>query len=154
MGKQTIQSTCDELVQSFKKTAEKQALYQQIFTLGKEFQGLEDHQKDAKFLVKNCLSQAWLIPSYKEDKVYFAMDSDALIVKGVMSLLHRVYHDRTPEEILSVDVDFWLNLGLVHLLSMNRRNGTLGLIKQIRLYGVTYQAIHKTNQPPHPQPLT
>ena len=140
MAQVSIQQQCQEIKQSLARLVDKQDTYHYIFKLGKDFAGIDIPARQDKYLVAGCVSQAWLIPYHKEQHLYFDMDSEALIVRGIMSLLHQVYHNRRPAEILSVPVDFWLDLQLTSLLSMNRRSGTLGMIKQILQYATVCQA--------------
>lgn len=140
MAQESIQSKCQELEKVLAGFTVKQETYNYIFQLGKDFDGMSLARREAKFLVPGCISQAWLIPEHKEGRLCFAMDSEALIVRGIMALLHQVYHDRTPAEILSVPLEYWLDLELTALLSMNRRNGTVGMIKQILQYATVCKA--------------
>lgn len=135
-----IHEQCQSIQSALAKLGDKQDIYRYIFSLGKDFRGMDQSLREDKYLVDGCISQAWLIPHQQQPKLYFDMDSEALIVRGLMSLLHSVYHGRTPQEILSVDLEFWLNLELTSLLSMNRRNGTVGMIKQILQYAAVCQA--------------
>lgn len=137
----SIEEACRSLDHTLKSLTSKQEKYHYIFQLGKDFPGLGQEARDNRFLVKGCISQAWLIPHHAEGRLFFDMDSEALIVKGIMALIHGVYQHRTPDEILSVDLSYWLHLDLTSLLSMNRRNGALGIIKQILLYAATYKAL-------------
>ena len=123
MVNSTISESCQNIDQLFQKLQNKQDKYHHVFDLGKAFEGISEDlkTKESPFLVKGCMSLAWLIPRFEEGRVFFGMDSEALIVKGIMALFHQVYNSRTPDEILSVKIQFWLDLGLVSLLSMNRR---------------------------------
>lgn len=145
MAQESIQSKCREIEQVLAGFTMKQDTYNYIFKLGKDFKGITMGMREAKFLVPGCISQAWLIPSHKGGQLYFAMDSEALIVRGIMALLHQVYHDRTPVDILSVPLEYWLDLELTALLSMNRRNGTVGMIKQILQYATVCEAWWRTD---------
>jgi len=89
--------------------------------------------------VKGCQSQVWLHASVKDGKVYFQADSDASIVKGIVSVLVRIYSDATPDEILATKPEFLDTIGLRQHLSMSRANGLSSMIKQISMYAIAFK---------------
>lgn len=140
-----ILQTRDAVVSLLKAQKSKDDRFRELVKLGKELEGLSEVERDDKFLIKGCLSAAWLIPSYSDGHVFFKADSEAVIVKGIISVLIKVYSGQTPADILSLDASFLKDAGIEEALSMNRRSGLANMIKQIKLYAVTYQALHQTN---------
>lgn len=132
----SVEDCCAEIVRELASLA-KQEVFAYLVALGKELPSLGVDYRDDAYLVKGCVSRAWLIPKAHGERVYFFLDSEALIVKGILSLLRRVYHGRRPEEILAVTSDFWKDTGITMILSMNRRNGIAHMLKQIRLYALS-----------------
>ena len=128
----------------------KEEVFTHLVELGKQLPALEESFKDDQYLVKGCISRAWLIPRSHQGHIYFFLDSEALIVKGILCLLRKVYHGRKPEEILAVSPEFWKETGITMILSMNRRNGIAHMLKQIRLYALTASylpSLSDTNSP-------
>jgi len=114
--------------------------YKHIIGLGKNLTDMNESHKTEENKVKGCQSQVWLHAELNEDKkVIFTADSDAAIVKGIVSLLLRVYSDATPEEILSVKPDFLETIGLRQHLSMSRANGLSSMVKQISMYALAFK---------------
>ena len=114
--------------------------FRYLVNLGREAEEYPEAFRSDDFKVKGCISQLWLHPRLEEGKVFFSVDSDASIPKGIAALLARVYSGCTPEEVLGIDPAFLMEIGVEQALSMNRRNGLSNLIKQIRLYGMAYRA--------------
>jgi len=110
--------------------------YSYIIALGKELAPMKS--KEEKFLVKGCQSQVWLIPNFNGKTVHFTGDSDALISKGLLALLLSLFNNKTPQEILNTPDTFLKDLGILEHISMNRTNGVLSMLKQIKLYAVVF----------------
>ncbi len=115
--------------------------YKELITLGKQLPAYPEEKRDEKFKVKGCQSQVWLCPEFKEGRVYFHADSDALLVKGIAAVLVGVYSDTTPDEILSTKPDFLSEVGITEHLSMNRSNGLAAMMKQIQMYAVVFKSM-------------
>jgi cysteine desulfuration protein SufE len=115
--------------------------YRYIIEMGRQLPPLADAQRLEKYLISGCMSQAWLVPEFKDGRVLFYADSDAAIVKGIMAILIAVYGNNTPEEILSLSPDFLREGGITEHLSMNRRNGLSNVVKQIMLYSTAFKAL-------------
>lgn len=113
--------------------------YKELITLGKEYQSLEELEKDDKFKVKGCTSQVWLLPRFDQGKIFFKADSDSTLVKGIVSLLVYVYSDSTPDEIISNKPEFLKEIGIMENLTMNRSNGLASMMKQIQMYALVYK---------------
>ena len=112
--------------------------YAHIIAMGKGLDAYPTEFKQDDFLVSGCQSQVWLHPSFDGTTIHFDADSEALVVKGLVAILMRIYNHRTPQEILSVPKDFIATLGLDTHLSQNRANGLASMIKQIGLYAIAY----------------
>jgi cysteine desulfuration protein SufE len=118
--------------------------YKFIIEKGRELPTLKDDQRQDKYLVQGCMSQAWLVPEMKDGRLFFYVDSDAAIVKGIMAVLVAVYSGNTPAENLSLPPDFLKEGGITEHLSMNRRNGLSSVVKQIMLYSTAFKALSKS----------
>ena len=127
--------------------------YEYIISLGKELEPLTDTERSDTYLVKGCQSRVWLIPSFDGEHIHFKADSDAVITKGLVALLMRIYNHRTPSEILDVPGNFVQRLGLDTHLSQNRASGLASMIKQIAHYAVAYNT-HHTPPTTHHLPST
>jgi len=112
--------------------------YEYLIELGKSLPMIEESAKTEANLIKGCQSRVWLNSSFSDGKVFFTADSDAIITKGIISLLVRVYNGRTPKEILDSDFSFISEIGLKENLSPTRANGLVSMIKQIKEYALAY----------------
>lgn len=110
--------------------------YEFIIELGKELPELPEDMKIDKYLISGCQSKLWIVPEFKDGRLYFQVDSDAIITKGIASLVLRVLSGQTPEDILNANLDFINKIGLSNHLSPTRSNGLLSMIKQIKLYAM------------------
>lgn len=117
--------------------------YNYLIELGKSLQPIDDTYKTEQFLIKGCQARVWLHADYKDGKVVFSADSDALITKGIVALLIRVLSDQPPQDIIDADMDFIDRIGLREHLSQTRSNGLLNMIRQMKLYALAFQ---KTKQ--------
>jgi cysteine desulfuration protein SufE len=115
--------------------------YKELINLGKQLPSYPEEKREEKFKVKGCQSQVWLCPEFKEGRVYFHADSDAVLVKGIVGVLVSVYSDSTPDEILSTSPDFLKEVGITEHLSMNRSNGLAAMMKQIQMYAVVFKSM-------------
>lgn len=119
--------------------------YRFIIAKGRGLPELTETQRDDKFLIQGCMSKAWLIPELRDGRIYFAADSEAAIVKGIMAILVEVYSGNTPSENLGLSPEFLREGGITEHLSMNRRNGLSSVLKQIMLYSTAYKALGHLN---------
>ncbi|MCX6116212.1 MAG: SufE family protein, partial [Proteobacteria bacterium] len=124
----------DRLIQEMAKISDVDERYRFIIAKGKSLPEISSNDRLDKFLIAGCLSKAWLIPKFDGKTLEFSADSEAAIVKGIMALLLDVYSQNSPAEILSLSPDFLKEAGITEHLSMNRRNGLSGVIKQVMLY--------------------
>jgi cysteine desulfuration protein SufE len=136
----TINELQDELVEEFSFFTDWMEKYELIIQLGKELPLADEQYKTDDNLIRGCQSRVWLHPEYKDGKVYFTADSDALITKGLVAMIVRVLSGHTPKEIAEADVYFIDRIGLRNHLSPTRSNGLLSMLKQMKLYAVAFQA--------------
>lgn len=133
----------DQIKSRFLRFSDWEDRYKELIQIGKDLAPYPDDKRDEKYKVKGCQSQVWLFPEFKNGRVYFQADSDAVLVKGIVGLLVSVYNDATPEEILSVKPDFLKEVGITEHLSMNRSNGLAAMMKQIQMYAVVFKSMQK-----------
>ena len=113
--------------------------YQMLIDLGNEQHPLPAADKVESILIAGCQSRLWLVCEEKDGRLHFRAESDALIVKGIVTLLIRVLNDHTPEEILNADLYFIDSIGLREHLSPTRSNGLLSMLKQMKAYALAYK---------------
>lgn len=130
----TIKEVQDLIVEEFSAFDEWMDKYEYIIELGKSLEMIDTGKKVEEKLIKGCQSRVWLDCQINDGKLCFTADSDAIITKGIISLLIRVYNGRTPQEILSSDLVFLEQIGLKENLSPTRANGLVSMIEQIRTY--------------------
>ena len=136
----TIQEIQDEIIAEFNDFDDWLDRYQLLIDLGSEQEPLPEEYKTDNNLIEGCQSRVWLQADYTDGKVFFCAESDAMIVKGIVSLLIRVYSGHTPDEILGCEPYFVEAIGLKEHLSPTRSNGLLAMIKQMKLYALVFKA--------------
>ena len=136
----TINEKQDEIIEQFSDFEDWLDRYQLLIDLGGEQDPLPQEYKTDNNLIEGCQSRVWLQADLVDGKVQFRAESDALIVKGIVSLLIKVYSGHTPDEILEVEPYFVEAIGLKEHLSPTRSNGLLAMIKQMRLYALAFKA--------------
>jgi cysteine desulfuration protein SufE len=135
----TINEIQDEIIEEFSGFDDWMDKYQLLIDLGNEQEPLEEKFKTEQNLIDGCQSRVWLVADLVEGKViHFKAESDALIVKGIVSLLIRVLSDHTPQEILDAELYFIDEIGLKEHLSPTRSNGLLAMVKQMRMYALAF----------------
>ena len=132
----TIEERVEEVKEEFSMLPEAEDKYTHIIDLGKTLGGYPEELRDEAYKVKGCQSNVWLTASLDGDKVAYLGDSDALIVKGLVGLMLRVYSGQPPQAVAQANTQWLEDIGLAHLLSPTRRNGLSAMLKQIRLYAV------------------
>jgi cysteine desulfuration protein SufE len=140
MENRTVVDVENEIIEEFSVFEDWMDKYEYIIELGKGIPMIQEAQKTEANLIKGCQSRVWLSSEYRDGRIFFAADSDAIITKGIISLLIRVFNGRTPQEILSSDFSFVEKIGLKDNLSPTRANGLVSMIKQIQNYAVAYSA--------------
>lgn len=145
----TINEIQDEIIEEFSAFDDWMDKYQLLIDLGNEQEPLEEKYKTEQNLIDGCQSRVWLVAELLprtdtgehgegESVIHFRAESDALIVKGIVTLLIRVLNDHTPQEILDADLYFIEQIGLKEHLSPTRSNGLLAMVKQMRLYALAF----------------
>ncbi len=134
----TIEEREQEIIEEFSMFDDWMDKYEHIIELGKELPLIDDKYKTPDYLIKGCQSQVWLNADYKDGKISFTADSDAIITKGVIALLIRALNNQSPKDILTAKLDFLKEIGLQDHLSPTRANGLLGMVKQLKTYALAY----------------
>ena len=134
----TINERQDEIIEEFAGFDDWMDKYQLLIDLGNEQEPLEEKYKTEQNLIDGCQSRVWLQADFEEGKIHFKAESDALIVKGIVTLLIRVLSDHTPQEILDADLYFIDEIGLKEHLSPTRSNGLVAMVKQMRVYALAF----------------
>ena len=134
----TINEIQDEIIDEFSGFEDWMDKYQLLIDLGNEQEPLDEKYKTESNLIDGCQSRVWLQCDYVDGKLNFTAESDALIVKGIVALLIRVFSGHTPQEIIDAEVYFIDEIGLKDHLSPTRSNGLLAMMKQIKMYAVGY----------------
>lgn len=136
----TINEVQDEIVEEFSDFEDWMDKYQLLIDLGSEQEPIDEKYKTEQNLIDGCQSRVWLQADLKDGKVIFQAESDALIVKGIITLLIKVLSGHTPDEILNADLYFIEKIGLKEHLSPTRSNGLLAMVKQMRMYALAFKA--------------
>ena len=136
----SINEIQDEIIEEFSDFDDWMDKYQLLIDLGNGQEPLDEKYKTEQNLIDGCQSRVWLQADYVDGKIHFSAESDALIVKGIVSLLIRVLSDHTPQEILNADLYFIDKIGLKEHLSPTRSNGLVALVKQMRVYALAFSA--------------
>lgn len=138
----TINETQNEIIEEFADLSDWMDRYAFIIELGTQLPPLDADQKVPANLIEGCQSRVWIASDRLDDgRIRFKADSDAMIVKGIISLLLKVLSDRTPDEILGADLYFIKEIGLSDHLSPTRSNGLVAMVKQIKNYAIAYKAL-------------
>lgn len=120
--------------------------YAYIIEQGNQVTPLKEEYKTPENIIQGCQSRVWLQADYRDGKLYFQAESDAVIVKGLLALVLRVFNGQTPDEIIGTDLRFMKEIGLTEHLSPTRSNGLLAVIKQIRFYAMAYKAKNESGE--------
>jgi len=141
----TISEIQDEIIDEFSGFDDWMDKYALLIEIGNELQPLDVQYKTNNNLIEGCQSRVWLQADFVDGKVIFQGESDAVIVKGLVSLLIKVLSNHTPEEILSSDLYFIDKIGLKEHLSPTRSNGLVSMLKQMKLYALAFNEKTKSN---------
>jgi len=136
----SIKEIQDEVIDEFSAFDDWLDRYALLIELGNALPPMAEKLKTENNLIEGCQSRVWLNAEYKEGRIFYAAESDAVIVKGIVSLLIKVFSGHTPNEILTADLDFIDTIGLKEHLSPTRSNGLLSMVKQMRLYALAFKA--------------
>lgn len=135
-----IKEQQDAIIEEFGFFSDWTEKYEHIIQMGKDLPLIAEQYKVDENLIRGCQSRVWLQAEYKDGKVWFTADSDAVITKGLVSMMVRVLSGQTPGDIAKADIYFIDEIGLRNHLSLTRSNGLLSMLKQMKLYGVAFQA--------------
>ena len=137
---ESIQQKQDQIIEEFNFFQDWSEKYQYLIDLGKTLPEFDENNKIDSNLIKGCQSKVWLNSSFNDNMVIFEADSDAIISKGIISLLVKVFSGHKPDEIIEANIDFIEKIGLDSHLSQTRANGLLSMIKKIKIYALAYKA--------------
>ncbi|MDR1332316.1 MAG: SufE family protein [Tannerella sp.] len=135
----TINDAQDEIIETFSAFDEWLDKYALLIELGNSLETLDGRHKTESNLIEGCQSRVWLHAEYTDGNVLFRGESDAVIVKGIISLLINVLSGHSPQEILDSDLYFIERIGLREHLSPTRSNGLLAMLRQMRMYALAFQ---------------
>lgn len=141
----TIDQTQQEIVDEFSDIEDWMDRYAYIIDLGNALPPIDEKYKTPSHLIEGCQSRVWLNAEEVDGKVEFTADSDAIIVKGIISLLIKVLNGHTPDEILNSDLWFIDKIGLSEHLSPTRSNGLVAMVKQMRMYALAFKTCDAAN---------
>jgi cysteine desulfuration protein SufE len=136
----TINEVQERIIEDFSQFDDWMTRYELLIDTGKELPAINPAHKVKDFLIEGCQSKVWLYPEYDGSVINFTADSDAIITRGIVSLLIKVLSGRTPAEIMEADLYFIDKIGLRQNLSPTRSNGLLSMVKQMKLYAIAYNA--------------
>ena len=135
----TIEEIENDITEEFSLFDSWDDKYEYIIDLGKKLPPLEDQYKKDENKVKGCQSTVWLVADYKDGRIYYKADSDAVIVKGLISMLIRVLSGQTADDIVNAKLDFIREIGMMSHLAQTRSNGLLSMVKQMKNYALAYK---------------
>lgn len=130
----------EEIVNEFSMFDDWMQRYEYIIELGKSLPLIDEKYKTDENIIKGCQSKVWLQGEQKSDKIVFTADSDAILTKGIIAILIRVFSNQSPAQILKANTDFIDEIGLKEHLSPTRANGLVSMIKQIKMYALAFEA--------------
>lgn len=136
----TINERQQEIIDEFVDIEDWMDRYGCIIDMGNQLPAIDEKLKTPDRIIEGCQSRVWLDAQYRDGKVYYEADSDAIIVKGMISMLVSVLSGHTPDEILNADLHFIDDIGLSEHLSPTRSNGLLAMVKQMRLYALAFKS--------------
>jgi len=137
--KMTIKEIQNDIIDEFSMFDNWEERYQYMIDLGKTLPLIDDQYKTDDHLIKGCQSKVWVHAEMKNGKVDFTADSDAIITKGIIAILLRVFSNQSPKDIIESNTDFIDKIGLKEHLSPTRANGLVSMIKQLKMYAIAYQ---------------
>ena len=135
----TIKEKQEEVIEEFAMFEDWMQRYEYMIELGKSLPLIDEKYKTDDNLIKGCQSKVWVHAKLEGDQLAFTADSDAIITKGIVAILIRVFSDQHPSEIIEADTAFIDEIGLKEHLSPTRANGLVSMIKQLKMYAIAYQ---------------
>ncbi|MBS1932970.1 MAG: SufE family protein [Bacteroidetes bacterium] len=140
----TIEEIEKEIVEEFSLFDSWDDKYEYIIDMGKKLQPLEDEYKVDANKVRGCQSTVWLVADYRDGRIFFKAESDAIIVKGLISMLIRVLSGQNPDDIINAKLNFIQEIGMTTHLAQTRSNGLLSMVKQMKNYALAYKVKNST----------
>lgn len=134
-----IQDIQNEVVDEFSMFEDWMQRYEYMIELGKSLPLIDEQYKTDDYIIKGCQSKVWVRADMEDNKVIFTADSDAIITKGIIAILIRVFSNQSPQDILKADTIFIDEIGLKEHLSPTRANGLVSMIKQLKMYALAYE---------------
>ena len=138
-----IKEIQDEIIDEFSMFDDWEERYQYVIDLGKTLPLIEEQYKTEDNIIKGCQSKVWLHGEEQEGNIVFTADSDAILTKGLIAIMIRVFSNQKPEAILEANTEFIDEIGLKEHLSPTRANGLVSMIKQIKMYALAFTAKNK-----------
>ena len=135
----TIEEIQNEIVEEFSMYEDWMQRYEYMIELGKSLPLIDEKYKVDEYIIKGCQSKVWVHADMKDNKILFTADSDAIITKGIIAILIRVYSGQHPKDIINADTSFIDEIGLKEHLSPTRANGLVNMMKQLKLYAIAYE---------------
>ena len=136
----------EEIIDNFSLFDEWEEKYEYVIDLGKKLEPLDDKFKLEENIIKGCQSTVWLVADHKDGRIFYKADSDAIIVKGLVSMLIQVLSGQSPRAILDAKMDFINEIGMMGHLAQTRSNGLVAMIKQMKNYALAFQAISQADK--------
>jgi cysteine desulfuration protein SufE len=136
----SIEKKQKDIIEEFEIFEDWMDKYAYLVDLGNELDSLSKEEKSDENLINGCQSNVWITAELKDGKMHFKADSDAIITKGIASLLLRVFENETPEDVANADLHFIDDIGLHQHLSPTRSNGLLAMVKRIKAYALAYKS--------------
>tara|TARA_B110000503_G_scaffold142940_1_gene241722 strand:+ start:762 stop:1181 length:420 start_codon:yes stop_codon:yes gene_type:complete len=136
----TINERQDEVIEEFEMFEDWMDKYEYLISLGKELPLIDEAKKTEENIIKGCQSRVWLAAELDHSKIQYTADSDAIITKGIISLMIRVLTDSSPKEIMETELYFIDKVGLKEHLSPTRSNGLVSMVKQMKMYAIAYSS--------------
>tara|TARA_B100002052_G_C15699746_1_gene514524 strand:- start:341 stop:754 length:414 start_codon:yes stop_codon:yes gene_type:complete len=133
-----LKEDCKHIIDDFSLFTSWEEKYEHLISLGRELTPLKKTYKTDAHLIKGCQSRVWLACEYGDGKLFFYGDSDALITKGIVALIIKIYSLSSPSEIVENDINVFAEIGLDEHLSMTRANGLSSMLKVIKNYAIKY----------------
>lgn len=137
----SIEEIEKEIVEEFALFDNWEDKYEYIIDLGKKLEVLEDNHKVDENKVRGCQSTVWLVADKKDGRIFYKADSDAVIVKGLISMLIRVLSGQNPDDIINARLDFIREIGMMGHLAQTRSNGLVAMVKQMKNYALAFKAV-------------
>ena len=142
--KKSISTIQSDIISEFSMFDDWTEKYEYLIELGKSVPKIKDDEKKDENLIKGCQSRVWLFVEKKEDYIIYTADSDAIITKGIIALLIRVFSYQKAEDIANSNLHFIDKIGLKEHLSITRANGMLSMLKQMKMYAIALSKIHNS----------